>query len=230
MSKTIAIHQPNYLPWEGYFHKIAHSDVFVFLDDVQFIKQSLTRRVHIRQSKRVQEKAYLIVPLRRHHQLTNVNQLYINHSQDWQSRQLGQVYNTYCTAPFFESVYPQFEHWLKQSSAFEMLADYNIYLVERVCKLFNISTQFIRSSSLPVSGKNQDYIINIVRYLHGTRYLSGNGARKYQSQNAFKNKGLDLIYSDFQPTCYPQLQGNWLPGLSILDRLMNVTHSSNTFL
>jgi len=230
MTKTIAIHQPNYLPWEGYFYKIAHCDVFVFLDDVQFIKQSYTRRVHIRQNKNTQKKAFLIVPLQKHHQLTNINQLYINHSQNWQKRQLGQVYNTYHGSPYFEEVYAQFEQWIEQSKEFEMLADYNIYLVESICQLLNLSTQFVRSSKLPVSGKNQDYIINIVRYLNGTCYLSGNGARKYQCKNTFDAKGVELVYSNFKPTQYLQLQDGWLPGLSILDRLMNVAHPPNTFL
>ncbi|MCG8326108.1 MAG: WbqC family protein [Chitinophagales bacterium] len=219
--KTIAIHQPNYLPWLGYFHKIAHSDIFVFLDDVEFSKQSFTRRVHIRKSKWTQERSYLIVPLQQHSDYTLINELKIDHSQNWQQKQLHQIKNTYFGTPVFEKIYTVLKMWMDTSTQYALLSDWNQFLIQSISDVIGIKTAFVRSSELPVNGKASEYNLKIVQYLNGCTYLSGKGGKKYQKEKNFRTKNIRLQYSNFSDTPYLQKQGKWLGGLSVIDGLMN---------
>ena len=219
--ETIAIHQPNYLPWLGYFHKVTHSDLFVFLDDVEFSKQSFTRRVHIRKSKWTKEKSYLIVPLRQHSDYSLINELKIDHSQNWQQKQLHQIKNTYSGAPAFEKIYASLKMWMDVSTQYTLLSEWNQFLIQSISEAIGIKTTFVCSSELPVNGKASEYNLNIVQYLSGSTYLSGKGGRKYQEEEDFRTKNIHLQYSNFFDTPYPQKQGKWLGGLSIIDGLMN---------
>jgi hypothetical protein len=220
---TIAIHQPNYLPWLGYFYKIANCDCFVFLDDVQYIRQSFTRRVCIRQSPNELQKSYLIVPLQKHSRFTNINDLHINHEQGWQKRQLGQVHHAYQKSENFDRMFSLFQTWMEASYSFSKLSEFNIYLIKEVCQLLKIDCEFVRSSDLSVMGSKQEYIINIVKHLNGEVYLSGKGARKYQEEADFRKANISLQYSTYKEIPDYQAQGEWLKGLSVIDHMMNLS-------
>lgn len=219
--KTIAIHQPNYIPWQGYFHKIAHCDTFVFLDDVPFSKGSLTNRTYYRQKKQTNKRAYLTVPLKKHPLGTLIKDLQIDHSQNWQQRQLNQIKNTYSGVPAFDKIYPIFSTWMGLSLDFIHLSEWNQFLISQLSDLIGLSPNFICSSALPVKGKASEYIIKIVQYLDGNIYLSGTGAKKYQDEEDYIKEGIQLKYSLFMEAPYQQEQGEWLNGLSIMDKLMN---------
>lgn len=223
---TIAIHQPNYLPWLGYFFKIYASDVFVFLDDVQYTKQSLTKRVHIRKAKNSQSKRYLIVPLKKHSDFATINELYIFHSQKWQKAQLNQIFNAYSRSPFFDSIFSLMENWMGASRKFDRLSDFNIFLIQQICDLIKIKGRLTRSSELSLTKGDKNINIELTHHLEGKIYLSGVGGKKYQDKGAFKAAGIELWYSNFfaylQQFPYPQQQGQFLNGLSILDPLFNI--------
>jgi hypothetical protein len=222
--KTIAIHQPNYLPWRGYFHKIAHCDVFVFLNDVEFTKRSYTRRVKIRKSKHSEATTYLIVPLLKHSDYTKINALKIDHTQNWQKKQLNQISNTYTGAPGFKHIFPIIEGWMDASIHFEFLSDWNEFLIKEITGLLGLTTSFIRADELPIKAKAPKLNVMILQYLQGEAYLSGQGGKKYQREEDFTSVNIQLMYSDFQDPPYPQAQGEWLGGLSIIDFLMNKVH------
>ena len=218
---TIAIHQPNYFPWQGYFHKIAHCDVFVFLDDVPFSRGSLTNRTYYRQKKHTKSKAYLTVPLKKHSSGTLIKDLQIDHSQNWQQRQLNQIKNTYSGAPAFDKIYPISSNWMDVSLDFIYLSEWNQFLISQLSNLLGLSPRFICSSTLPVKGKASEYIIKIVQHLGGSIYFSGTGAKKYQDEEDYTKEGIQLKYSQFTEYPYYQEQGEWLNGLSVIDKLMN---------
>ena len=219
--KTIAIHQPNYLPWRGYFHKIAHSDIFVFLNNVEFTKRSYTRRVKIRKSKHSDRVTYLIVPLQRHSDYAMINTLKIDHTQNWQKKQLNQISNTYTGAPGFKYLFPIITEWMDTSLHYEFLADWNEFLIKEIAGLMGLSTTFVRADELPIKAKAPKLNVFILQYLKGEVYLSGQGGKKYQQKEDFTNANIQLMYSDFKDSPYLQTQGEWLGGLSIIDFLMN---------
>lgn len=224
--KIIAIHQPNYLPWLGYFFKIFASDVFVFLNDVQYTKKSLTKRTYIRKAKKSNEKRYLVVPLKRHSDFANINELRICHDQNWQKSQINQIFNSYSHSPFFESIISLLEGWFEESKQYELLADVNIFTILQLCQLLKIETGHTLSSQIPLRAQEENYNIKLVRHFSADIYLSGTGAQKYQQEREYQAAGLELWYSEFysflQQHPYPQQQGGFLNGLSILDALFNI--------
>lgn len=226
MPKTIAIHQPNYLPWLGYFYKIYASDIFVFHDNVAYSKKSLTKRCQIRKAKGRLEKSYLTIPLKKHRDGTLIKDLCIDHGQAWRQKQLNQIRNTYAKAPFFDQLFPTIEGWIKEVAQMEKLVDGNIYLITQILEWLGIHRPFFRSSELPVNGIKSTYNRNIAAHFGATIYLSGSGARKYQQAEEFDSQGIELKYHDFlkyhQSNSYPQYQGAYIPGLSVLDGLFNV--------
>ena len=224
--KNIAIHQPNYLPWLGYFYKIYLSDIFVFHDNVTYTKQSLTKRTWIRQAKKTVEKSYLVVPLIRSSDTTLIKDLEIDHTQNWQKRQLNQIHNTYSNSPYFSWFYTYFQEWMEASTQFTRLSDWNQFLIKKISYILKLETDFDCSSDLPTQGAKSDYNLKIAQYFDADVYWSGQGGKKYQVEDDFLTEGIHLQYHSFhtyiQQHPYPQYQGPSLMGLSVIDALTNI--------
>ena len=219
MDKTIGIHQPNYFPWLGYFAKINAVNLFVILDDVDFQTgnaSSITNRCKI---KTHQGEQWLTVPVLKGDS-KRINTIGIDNKQAWQNKQLKTIQLAYSKAPYFKTIYAWLEERFSQQPV--LLSEWNTYLIEEVAALLAIDTPFLKSSKLLLehSDKNER-IIDICKLTGATCYLSGNGARKYNDENAFNQNHIALRYTTFQAQVYPQLHGAFINGLSILDVLMN---------
>lgn len=224
---TVAIHQPNYFPWLGYFYKIYASDVFVFLDDVQYSRRSFTARTPIPCPNQRANHYYLSVPLKYPGYTDKINAIYSNQTQAWRRKHLETIRHTYCRASYFNQYYPFVEKWMHESNEFSKLSDLNISLINKILGLLEIEKPIYLSGKLPIQGQKAQYIIELVKYLRGTTYLSGSGAKNYQNPEAFRRAGIQLVYNRF---------GEWLSknpyrqfysqefhgGYSVLDALFNV--------
>ena len=104
--KIIAIHQPNFIPWAGYFLKMAASDVFVFHDNVEITKSGPTRRVKISALQTVDYTQWLTVPLVKHSDFALIRELEISWQSDWTKKHLNQIKNAYRTCLYFELYFP----------------------------------------------------------------------------------------------------------------------------
>ncbi|MDR2416830.1 MAG: WbqC family protein [Holosporales bacterium] len=213
--KTIAIHQPNFLPWRGYFQKIHQADVFVFLDDVQ-ISLRHNAITHRTRSLRNGTPQWLTMPVIRAEKILDV--------------QIGdrarlcklerKVREWYCKAPYFKTIFPILERVFAHET--DSLAEFNINAITLLCHHLNIHTPLMRSSTLNISSTKQERILDIVTALGGDRYLSGKGAIDYQSEDAFKDRNITLEYISYNLAPYPQFNSNtFVPGLSVIDLLMN---------
>jgi hypothetical protein len=211
--KTIAIHQPNFLPWRGYFQKIQQADIFVFLDDVQISlgsRKCVTNRVSM---VRESTQKWLTMPIIRAEKISDVR---LTNKQE----PFEKIRNWYRKAPYFKMVIPV----LKQIFAYEInyLADFNINAITILCQHLGINTPMLRSSTLGINSQKQDRILDIVSALGGDRYLSGTGAAIYQDEKAFKERDIALEYISHNLSPYPQPNCvTFIPGLSIIDLLMN---------
>jgi hypothetical protein len=225
-NRILAIHQPNYFPWLGYFFKIYASDIFVLLDDVQFAKEGLTKRTFIRKEIGQSEKKYLTIPVKKASLDTSIVDIKIDHSKNWSSVHLANLKQTYCNAPYFNEYYPLIINILENAKAFHNLSDLNIHCLFEMTKLLNLTINFHKSSNLPVNGKKFLYIENLIEYLNADVYLSGMGAKSYNQIEYFERAEKRLIYNAFFPYLqdikYPQKEGEFLNGLSILDALFNI--------
>jgi hypothetical protein len=218
---TVAIHQPNYFPWLGFFYKIYASDVFVFHDNVEHSKRYPSRRTRIRKASGSEESCWLTVPLKKHSDFTLIKDLEIDHSQDWQGKHLRKIRNSYYGSPFFNEVFPSIESWFGASERVDSLAGLNIFLVKNILEMLGIEREIRWSSELPVEGKGSEYNVGLVKYLGGTVYLSGKGGSNYQSASLFEDVGITMIYSDFLGKT-EKLELPFSPRISIVEALFEV--------
>ena len=216
--KTVAIHQPNYLPWLGYFYKICQSDVFVFLDNVQYTKNNIINRNKI---KTPQGAMWLTVGvLTKGHRGQLISEVEINNGVAWNKVHKKSIFQNYSKAAYFEKYSPFFEHIY--DSDWGKLADLNEALIKLICKLLGIKDiKFIRASELAVSGTETRLLMNICKEVGADTYLSGFGGKKYMDEKAFEQTGISLRYYDFKYPTYNQLWGEFIPNLSIIDLLFN---------
>ncbi|GAB1405493.1 WbqC family protein [Lentimicrobium sp.] len=211
----ISIHQPNYIPWLGYFYKIYQSDVFVFLDDVQFSNQGMHNYHYI---KTPQGPFRLKIPVLKHFK-DNINQVKINDAINWRQKHLKTIETNYKRSVNFEEVYTDLKDLLFND--YPDIAVLNSTMIAFFCQKLGISTRFISSSELNITSSREQKIIDICIALDGVVYYSGTGAKAYQDENNFLNHGLELRYSSFNAFEYPQLWGDFQSNVTIIDYLMN---------
>jgi hypothetical protein len=216
---VIAIHQPNYLPWLGYFHKIACADAFVFLEAAQYSKGSYTNRVRI---LRGGKPAWLTQPIRQGlgQPIAEVGFA----AADWPRRHLDALRSAYAKAPAFAEAWPALAA-LYESVPLDSLAAANRHLIEGLARRLRLSAQFARDDELGVAGlEGDDRLVALVNAVApGSAYLSGKGGGNYQDPAKFEAAGLTLHYAAFTPTPYAQAGGGtFVPGLSIADALFSL--------
>lgn len=211
----ISIHQPNFIPWLGYFYKIHQSDIFVFLDDVQFSNQGMHNYHYIKTS---QGSFRLKVPVHKKFK-ENINQVQINYNLNWKDKHFKTLIANYRRSPFFDEVYHDIQKLY--NADYKNLAHFNREIIEFICKKMGITTKFINSSALNFHSMREQKIIDICVALNGKVYYSGTGAKSYQNEESFKERGLELRYSGFKIFSYPQLWGDFQSNVTILDYLMN---------
>ena len=217
MDKVVAIHQPNYLPWLGYFHKIYCSDTFVFLDSVQFPKGQLVNKNRI---KTANGELLLTVPVLTKKRFgQNINEVRIDNHINWRKKHWKSILLNYKNALFFQDHSKFFETVYERN--WSILSDLNIYLIENITKLMGMKCEFARSSEMDVSGEGTELIINICKAVGGNTYLSGTGAREYMKEAMLTENGLNLRYQEFKHPRYRQLFGDFLPNISIIDLMFN---------
>ena len=221
--KTVAIMQPTYLPWIGYFDLIDQSDCFVFLDSVQFNKRSWQQRNRIKGSDRV---LWLTVPvLTKGRRYQRMHEVMIDQTQNFQEKHIRKITHFYSKAPFFAQHIDELSASLCKSHRF--LADLNIELIRWLCAQLGIETEMVRSSSLNVEGERVELLVNICGVLGADRYLSAAGSREYiEENNLFVPNDIDLVYHAYRHPEYRQLHGSFVPYLSVLDLLFNEGRSS----
>ena len=218
--RVVAIHQPNFLPWLGYFAKIAFSDVFLVMDNAQFPKTggSWSNRVKMRVNG---EAAWVTVPIvRAYHGVRSVKEMEIDERSPWRAKLLKTVGINYARAPYIGEVFPLIEKIITYPS--KSLADFNLFGIREICTAVGIdTTKQIIGSTLDASGAATTLLINMVKAVNGTTYLCGGGASGYQDDDQFAAEGIQLRYQSFSHPEYQQGPGvGFLPGLSIVDALM----------
>jgi hypothetical protein len=211
----VGIHQPNYAPWLGYFAKMAAVDLFIFLDDCQMpVGRSYVSRVQVRGAEGAE---WMTIPVQRVCGEA-INEVHFAEPA-WPRKHLRKLQANYGRCPFFsptmERVRPVYEGPTEHLSAF------NIRLIRALANHVGLSPQFYLASELGVNSTGTQRLIDLVQRVGGTAYVSGSGGVNYQDPAAFKAAGLELDLRAYYPIPYRQ-EGEFLPGLSLLDALFNV--------
>lgn len=224
---VISIHQPQYLPWLGYFDKIERADVFVFLDDVQFKKNEWQNRNKIKTARGWQ---WITVPVI-HRFPQEVRQVKINNAINWRKQHLASLMMNYQKAAHFDDYIDFFKNLY--SREWEYLSELNIYIIKNLLKILGIKTKLVKSSALKLAGKSTEHLVNISKRLGASGYISGEGGRSYLELDKFKRQGIEVFFQDLKCPQYRQLycQGQgFLENLSIVDLLLNEGKESLSFL
>jgi len=224
MSKIIAIHQPNYLPWIGYFHKMLRSDVFVYADDVLLSSTSVTHRNKI---KCANGPLLLSVPLAQKKVL--IKDVPISNREQWAQKHFQSIQHCYARTRYWPLYKEQFSEIYGQQ--WDKLIDLNLALINLIRRILEIDTPTVLSSQLPnLQGRKSERIIDICCKLKSKVYLSGQGARAYNDDQAFKDHNIQLRYQQFNHPVYPQKWGAFVEKLSIVDLIFNCGPNSRKIL
>ncbi len=226
----VTIHQPEHLPWLGFFHKAAQADLFVLLDNVQYRHKYFQNRNRIRGA---QGECWITVPVLLKGQGRPLLQdVRINSSEvRWREKHWKTIFLNYRRAPHFPEHAEFFDGIFQQS--WEHLADLNISLIRYLFGAFGITAKLVRASELGVAGAGPDLILRIVEKLGADCYISGISgiAGKGMGPEAeFRSRGIEVRYQQFYHPIYPQLYEPFLPCMSAIDLLFNSGPASNDVL
>lgn len=210
----VAIHQPNYLPWLGYFSKMNKCDTFVFLDNVKFSKNSYTNRNQIKSPRGA---LWLTVPVQKPYGL--IKDMTIVPSWD-PAEHLKSMQMCYGGTKYFSSLYPSFLEIYEKP--WTSLVQLNEKLISTICDIFKIKTKRINASSLNTKESSNELLIELCLKLNADTYLSGQGGKKYLNITKFEKEGISVVFHDFKYDCYPQKFGTFITNLSVIDYLFNV--------
>lgn len=218
---TIVIHQPEYLPWLGFFDKIDKCDLFVILDHVQFQRGFINRN----KIKTPTGWQWLTVPVI-HRFPQKIIEVKINNQTNWRNQHWMALTKNYGKAPYFKNYAEFFKHTYEHE--WELLVDLDIYLIRNLMKFLGLETPIEISSSLNVKGKSTEMLINICKALGGDTYLSGPGGKNYMSMKKFEEEGIKVIFQEFQYPTYPQRfeKAGFQSHMSIVDLLFNCGEKS----
>jgi hypothetical protein len=223
----VSINQPAYLPWLGYFHRIAVADAHIVLDHVQFEKNSFINRnkVRLREGWR-----WLTVPVRTAGRFGNlpIHELEIAPESRWSTKHWETLQLNYSRAPFFDQHAGFFRDvysrtWLKLA---DLMREVTAYLLE----VFSIRTKIYFSSQMKACGKKDELVLNLCRELGATIYLSGPMGRKYLREELFGEHNIAVRYDDYQHPVYSQAYSGFEPFMAAIDLLFNAGPASREIL
>lgn len=223
----VAIHQPQYLPWLPYLEKIEESDVFIFLDTVDFQKNGLQNRNQI---KTAQGAHWLTVPVKQ--QLgQKIQDVVIDNSIDWRRKHWQTIRQSYTKASFFKA----YEQDIEGLYAREWggLNELNIELTTLMLSWMNIRTHIMRSSQMKATGIASDLVLNLCLEVGSNRYLTGIGGKNYLDSESFRKAGVEIVYRPSSlPVAYPQLfpRAGFINHLSALDIVVNCGDAWRSYL
>jgi hypothetical protein len=220
----VTIHQPEYLPYIGFFERLAASDVFVILDDVGYQKNGFINRNKIKTEK---GPKWITVPVVGRSPNLKIKEVLIDNSKNWASSQWGSIISNYSKAPHFKEYSDFFEEIFKKK--WNSICDLDIYLIENINKFLDINLKIVKSSDLKVPGSSTERLINICKKLKADNYLSGPGNEEHQvEKERFEKEGIKVEIKGFSNPEYRQMfmaQG-FLPYMSVIDLLFNEGENS----
>lgn len=220
----VAMMQPTFLPWQGFFELIINCDKFIFLDDFQFSVQSHHTRNKLFVGKN--QVNYYSVPVQKNKSFEQpLNEVLVVENKQWKNKLLRTLEYNYKKTPFFEQIYPNLEKVLNSDK--KILSDLNISLIIEFCNLMNIEKEFLYSSDFSHETQSQSHrskrIIELLEWAGAEQYLSAHGSFEYMLEDSFDFEKYNVIFQNYIPKPYIQMHSvDFVPYLSVLDALFNV--------
>lgn len=213
----VAIHQPEHMPWLGFFEKLLRADLFVLLDDVQFSKGDFQNRNRVKGARGAQ---WLTVPVA-HRFGQRINETQVAGGA-WRERHWKTLASCYSRAAHFDAFAGEFEEFYGRE--WTRLSALNVAAIELIARAFGLETRFVFSSSLGVTGRKSELVLNICKAVGASAYYSGGAGGAYLDAGAFRREGVEIVVREFEHPVYEQLfmkECGFVPNLSAVDLLFN---------
>lgn len=219
----VAIMQPTYLPWAGYFGLLNLVDLFIILDDVQFDKRSWQQRNRIKSSS---GELFLTVPVKSKGKFyQKINEVKIDTEREFEKAHLKSILLSYNKSKYSSLFNPVVEEIFGKKH--KSLLNLNLALIKTIKKLLNIKTDLIFSSDLKQVGSKADLLCNLCEQVEAKNYIAPPGSKMYITEtDIFERKNIKINYFDFKHPIYNQLYGDFIPYLSCIDLIYNCGEKS----
>lgn len=216
--KIVVVHQPDFMPYLGFFDRLLHADIYVVFDNVQFVASSRgwTNRDKI---KVPGGWKWITVGTKKAPRDSRINEIQIFEDNEWRKRHLNLYYENYRHADYYDEIMPYIEELYDYKCT--RMMDFNLESIYMLNKLLDIDVDYVVASELNPEGKNNRLIIDIMNKLGTRNYLSGIGARDYFEQSLYDEAGIHVIWQDWTPPVYKQQFDGFIPYLSSIDLLFN---------
>ena len=212
----VAIHQPEYLPWLGFFKKMMNSEIFVFLDDAQFRKKGWQNRNRIRINDGT---TLLSIPVHTH-SYPKINEVTIDNEKNWSIRHKKSILYNSARAPYFDEIKDFVEYIFEKK--FQYLVDLNTEIIKFIMNELEIKSKIVFSSELEISKKGSGRVLDICKAVGADHYITGTfWAESNLRVEEFKKSNIDVEFQKFQHPIYKQIHGEFIPEMSIIDLLFN---------
>lgn len=224
-NRLVVIHQPDFLPYLGFFDRLLQADIYVVLDTVQYVNGSSNSWMNRDKIKTPKGEQWLTVCVNKAPRETSIQQIYLLEDNKWREHNLNLIRENYRKAQYFNEIFPYIEQLYKINA--EKMMDFNFASIKMLMELFDIEIDIKFASELPAKGKNNELVIDIVKCLGCRRYLSGVGAKDYYKPEPYNRAGVEVVWQNFVHPVYPQQFGEFIPYLSSIDLLFNcgIAHS-----
>lgn len=214
----MVIHQPDFLPYLGFFHRLLYCDLYVVLDNVQFVYGS--NSWHNRDKiKTAQGEKWITIDTRKNSSKALINTILLFEEGNFRKRHLNLIKTNYKKAAFYDEIIPYIEHLYNYKC--EKMIDFNMNSIIMLIDLFNTNLKYIYASEIKAEGKGNGIIVDVLKKVGATHYLSGIGAKDYYEPTLYEEAGIEVIFQKFEHPVYPQLFGQFIPYLSSIDLLFN---------
>ena len=214
----VACHQPNYLPWSGFFYKALRADRFILLDGVQFPRRA--RWANRNRIKNEQGELWLTVPIwKKRRGLQKIRSVEVCYERSWARKHFQSLCQHYSHAPYFNEHIHFFEDLY--SRRWKFLVDINVDVIRYLGETMGVANTFSRQSSIGIEGTGSALLVDLCRAVGGDTYLADVASKKYLDGAAFAAAGVSIAFYRYKPPVYPQLWGHFIENLSSIDLLFN---------
>ncbi|NBB95906.1 MAG: hypothetical protein GVY16_09235 [Planctomycetes bacterium] len=222
----VVAHQPNFLPWLGYFYKMAYSDIFVLLDKVQYTKGGYTNRVSINAQG---QAMWLTVPVSLPQSKSPIDTVKINPKQ-FARKHLATLRQYYGKCRHFDEIYALLEnHYAYEGDS---LSKFNIGLLKSLAEYLSLPCRFVLQSDLGIEGVKNELLADLTKAAGGNIYAAGKGGQGYSEGETatYTQRGIRLAYQAFKHPEYSTDHAPFVAGCSIIDALFEHGIDTRTYL
>jgi|SRR5579872_5295106 len=215
----VAIHQPQYFPYGGFFHKLSLSDLYVVMDDAQYDKRFTNRNRIIAPGGPV----WISVPINKTQRFAPNLEVEINNDMRWQNLHWRRLELSYNKSRFFQLYKGYFEQLYKKE--WKMLFDLDLETLGQVISWLGLKIEIVRESELGVLSRSTERLVDVCKAVGADTYIAGSGSKNYMDESVFERNNITVEYQKWVPVPYRQhlaKEGQFIPNLSIIDMLANL--------